>query len=147
VGGFARKKDWAKAQGVTIRHIQKIIAGPRGKDPNSVRTLKLPEDGTTVKFANTKYTVVSTSRSDVDGGLTLTISLTPQPQPKKYKQARDVFWVPPAKRPDIKGWSRMTCAQKLLTARAAGCTYCNEYNSARSCPVHGWKEKRSWASR
>jgi hypothetical protein len=65
VGGFPSKKDWAKAQGVTIRHIQKIIAGPRGKDPNSVRTLKLPEDGTTVKFANTKYPV----KQQIDNGI------------------------------------------------------------------------------
>ena len=68
-------------------------------------------------------------------------------KPKGYKTPRGVYWVPPAKRPDIKGWSRMKAGEKLDAARAAGCIYCTTHTSARSCPDHGWPEKRSMASR
>ena len=45
VGGFAGKEVWAKGQGVTIRHVQKVIAGPKPKtEANSVRA-RFPELG------------------------------------------------------------------------------------------------------
>lgn len=68
-------------------------------------------------------------------------------KPKGYKTPREVYWVPPANPPDIKGWSKMKAGQKLDAARAAGCIYCTTHTSARSCPAHGWPEKRSMASR
>jgi hypothetical protein len=67
--------------------------------------------------------------------------------PKLYKTRKGVYWVPPANPPDIKGWSRMKAGEKLEAARAAGCIYCTTHTSARSCPAHGWPEKRSMASR
>jgi len=56
-------------------------------------------------------------------------------------------WHPPVNRPAIKGWYKMKAGQKLFAARAAGCPYCLKYTSSRSCPAHGWTEKRNFASR
>ncbi len=51
-------------------------------------------------------------------------------------------WHSPVNRPDIKGWSSMNTGEKQSAARAAGCPYCLSHNSSRSCPAHGWSEKR-----
>jgi hypothetical protein len=55
---------------------------------------------------------------------------------------RDIYWVPPANHPDIKGWSAMDAGEKHRAGQEAGCKYCLTYSSARSCPAHGWAEKR-----
>jgi protein gp37 len=52
-------------------------------------------------------------------------------------------WHPPVNHPDIKGWSSMNAGEKQAAARTAGCPYCLAHNSSRSCPAHGWKEKRN----
>jgi hypothetical protein len=56
-------------------------------------------------------------------------------------------WHPPINSPDIKGWSSMNSGEKQAAARAAGCPYCLKFNSSRSCPAHGWTEKRDFDSR
>ncbi|MGA8213088.1 MAG: hypothetical protein WB799_05815 [Candidatus Sulfotelmatobacter sp.] len=53
----------------------------------------------------------------------------------------DIYWVPPANPPDIKGWSLMDAGEKHRAGQEAGCDYCLAYRSARSCPTHGWTEK------
>jgi hypothetical protein len=55
---------------------------------------------------------------------------------------RDIYWVPPANPPAIKGWSSMDAGGKHRAGQEAGCKYCLTYSSARSCPAHGWTEKR-----
>jgi hypothetical protein len=37
----------------------------------------------------------------------------------------------------------MNAGEKIAAARVQGCPYCLSHNSARSCPAHGWKEKRN----
>jgi len=54
----------------------------------------------------------------------------------------DVVWIPPVSKPDIKGWSKMSAGEKQKVGQAAGCEYCLAKSSARSCPLHGWPEKR-----
>jgi hypothetical protein len=60
-----------------------------------------------------------------------------------YDNRPDVHgtWHPPVFRPAIAGWYKMNAGEKLFAARAAGCAYCLKYDSSRSCPAHGWKEK------
>jgi len=41
-----------------------------------------------------------------------------------------------------KGWSSWTARQKHDFGKGIGCGYCTSEKSARSCPAHGWKEKR-----
>ena len=52
-------------------------------------------------------------------------------------------WHPPVNPPDIKGWSSMNAGEKRAYGVSVGCRYCIKYNSARSCPAHGWTEKRN----
>jgi len=50
-------------------------------------------------------------------------------------------WHKPISSPDIAGWSAMRAAERRTAARAAGCPYCLKFDSARSCPAHGWVER------
>jgi hypothetical protein len=51
VGGFTSKEAWAKGQSISIRHVQKIIAGPQPNKANSVRLTV----GKLVKIGDSEY--------------------------------------------------------------------------------------------
>jgi hypothetical protein len=55
-------------------------------------------------------------------------------------------WTPPPTPvgPDgkkVEGWAKMKAGEKHNYGKSVGCDYCLSHNSARSCSVHGWKEK------
>lgn len=41
----------------------------------------------------------------------------------------------------VKGWAKMKAGEKHNYGKSVGCGYCLTHSSARSCSVHGWKEK------
>jgi hypothetical protein len=55
-------------------------------------------------------------------------------------------WTPPPTPvgPDgkkVEGWAKMKGGEKHNYGKSVGCEYCLTHSSARSCSVHGWKEK------
>jgi hypothetical protein len=111
VGGYTGKEAWAKGQGITIRHVQKIIAGPKRKN-NKANSVRLTV-GKVVKIGDSEYALTQ----EMLDAITKAVP-TPTAKPEKVSVKRPVHSIaqgPTAEEFGIAG--QLTSCGKELTDR------------------------------